>query len=261
VPEDKVIATCYDKSLYSSMIAKILKPDITAADSTALVTAFIDEWIHHQLVLHVAEKNATIYQAIIDEQTKDYKESLTIYLYENELIRNKLDSNVTMEELVTYYDKYQGNYILGTEIVKAIFVKVKNDVIQQDSIRRWMNTWNTENKYNLQAYCDQYAQTCFLNSEEWMTSDQLANKVNNAKIKSQFSSGKLLNTTDSTYTYYIRIFDVKSQGMLAPIAYVKNEIREVIINKRKTEYIKTIYDKIYQDAIKNNDFTINHTSK
>lgn len=84
--------------------------DATAEDSAEVAKNYIDNWIKRQLILQVAEKYLTAEQLDIERRVQDYKESLIIYSYENELIQQKLDTVVSQDEIEAYYQQYEENF-------------------------------------------------------------------------------------------------------------------------------------------------------
>ena len=54
----------------------------------------------------------------------------------------------------------------------------------------------------------------------------------------------------------MQITDVLLRNQLAPIEYVMPTIRQIVINKRKLEFIKQLEKDITKDAIKNKQFEI-----
>src|SRR5208283_4358284 len=90
----------------------------------AVARSYIDAWIHQRLVINQAEKNLTSDQMNFSQQLDDYKNSLIIYTYENELVRQKLDTLVTDEDIENYYNANQQNFLLKDNIVQLQYVKL-----------------------------------------------------------------------------------------------------------------------------------------
>ena len=61
---------------------------------------------------------------------------------------------------------------------------------------------------------------------------------------------------DSLGVYLLKIVDVLNPNDIAPLAYIKPTIEEIILSKRKLELIKKLEKDITKDAIKNKDFEI-----
>ena len=72
-------------------------------------------------------------------------------------------------------------------------------------------------------------------------------------------NNKYYETNDETYFYALKIFDYKISNEIAPLEWVREDIKKIIINKRKVALSKELEDKIYERAEKNNDFEIYQT--
>ena len=79
------------------------------------------------------------------------------------------------------------------------------------------------------------------------------------KIKNQtqfLKKHKQIEFQDKNYKYFIFIKDFRLKGASSPLEYVSSIIRKILINKRKKDIIKSIEDKLIQEAIENNNFEI-----
>jgi hypothetical protein len=65
-----------------------------------------------------------------------------------------------------------------------------------------------------------------------------------------------IQLNDSLELYLIKINEVLSPGMQAPMEYVLPTLRQIIINKRKLILINQLKKEIVNDAINNKKFEI-----
>jgi hypothetical protein len=63
-------------------------------------------------------------------------------------------------------------------------------------------------------------------------------------------------TTDSTSVYLVSIRDYRLRSTLAPFEYVRDDIKRIIWNTRRFEFIQSLENGIYNDALKQNTFKI-----
>ena len=95
--DDKLLVSLYDKDLYFSEISNSLPEDKT--DSAAFVQSYIDSWIKKQLLVAQAEMNLTDALKDVEDRIDDYRNSLLIYAYQQELIKQNFDTVVTKAEI------------------------------------------------------------------------------------------------------------------------------------------------------------------
>ena len=103
--KEKPLARVYDEYLYSSDLKSLFPKKTSKADSIAFLNNYINSWVHNRLELKTAEKNLTANQKDFEKQLTEYRNSLIIYTYESELIRQKLSENITDDAITNYYNK------------------------------------------------------------------------------------------------------------------------------------------------------------
>ena len=66
----------------------------------------------------------------------------------------------------------------------------------------------------------------------------------------------MIELTDSTNLYLLKIRDIRFSGTAAPLEFVKPNIKSIIILKRKQQLINELEDKIYFEAFDKNGFEL-----
>ena len=129
--DDRVIATIYDKALYQSDLQSIMYEGISANDSIVRAKAFIDNWIRRQLLLHQAENSIDKSELDFSKDIEDYRNSLIIYKYESKLIKQKLDTVITEEEIAKYVLN-NAPVEMDTETIRFIILNMrKKELIEK----------------------------------------------------------------------------------------------------------------------------------
>src|SRR5690606_6873407 len=93
-------------------------------DSLLIANNFIQKWIKENLILQKAELNLKASQKDFQKQLEEYRNALVVYTYEEELINQLLDTNVSAQEIKSYYEQNQHNFDLKNDIVKVRYIKV-----------------------------------------------------------------------------------------------------------------------------------------
>ena len=252
------IARVYDKYLYKSDIKGVGVGAAKPEDSVMAVRSYIDSWIRHALLLHYSEENLTQDNDQIDQQLQDYKESLEIYLYEKNLVAQKLDTAVNDKQISDYYDSNKDIFNLKDPIfqVKYLLLKknffVKGLTVPIDSVRKWMKINSAYNSMKLASFAKYNAVNSTVDDSSWFTSDQLQKLVGTSPLELVNApyNNAYQEMTDNNYLYLIKFNNYKLKGNDAPLSYVKNEIKNIILNKRKLDFINSIQNDIYKDALK-----------
>lgn len=252
------IARVYDKYLYAHEIIDLVPKDATPQDSSMIVKSFIDDWIKQNIVLHQAENNLLEEHKNVERQLQEYRNSLITFAYEQELVRQRLDTSVTEQEIEQYYNDNKQNFLLKSNIVKATFIKAAKKTPKIDKLKTWFNSSKEKDRQLLEEFCFQYALDYSLNDNDWMQFDDLLKRVPiKTYDKEEFlRNNRNIETADSVNIYLIKITDFKTNESVSPLDFVKDNIKNLIINKRKLALIEQMQKSAFDQALKNNDFEI-----
>lgn len=253
------IARVYDKYLYETDVEGVGKGAAKPEDSVQAVKNYIDAWVRHNLILHYAEENLPQKNPELDKQLTDYRESLIIYLYEKELIAQKLDTVVSENEIDDYYKNHIDNFQLKSAVTKVRYVMLpKATRAKLDSAIAWLKNPGEMNNSKLQNFCEDNAVKSQLTDSIWFSTDELnatfplaENNLDNAPYSKSFQ-----RMSDSLYLYLVSFDDFKLKGNAAPIQYVRENIVNIILNKRKLDYLSGVHNSIYNNAQDNKKFEV-----
>ncbi|WP_421918460.1 hypothetical protein [Marinifilum sp.] len=256
--EDKTIAKVNQEYLYMSEVEAIVPDNSSKEDSLLIADNYIHQWIKKQLIISKAELNLTEDDKDVSKMVEDYRSSLIIHKYQQQLLEQKLDTTVSSFEIDNYYRQNTSNFILNKNIIKALYIKISKPVPNYDKVQKLYKSEKDEDWDELEDYCFQNA-TKFDNfSGQWINAKELLNQIpfqfaNEDKL---LKSTKHIETEDSTFRYFIAVKNVEFKNNIAPLDFVRDDIRKIIINKRKIEFIKNLEENIYRDAESKNQFKI-----
>jgi hypothetical protein len=63
-------------------------------------------------------------------------------------------------------------------------------------------------------------------------------------------------TEDDNYLYFLKVDEYRISDNVSPLEFVRDEISNIILNKRKVELAKKLEDEVYNNALEQNDFEI-----
>lgn len=253
-----VVARVFDQYLYKSDIIGIIPDGTSSKDSISIVKNYINNWIKQKLVLQAAENNLPSSQKDFAKQLELYKNSLIIFAYEKELIKQKLDTTVTDEEAKTYYEKNVKDFLLKDNIVKVWYVKMLLNSANKATVRQLYRLDDAASKKNLEDYCKKYAVNYFLEDSTWLYFSDLLKEipVKTYNQEDYLKYNRYIEMDDSTYSYFLNIKDFQVKESVSPLSFEKENVRKIILNKRKIDLIEEIEESIFNDALKNEDFEI-----
>jgi hypothetical protein len=245
--------------LYYDEIPKLIQHGVNEADSTALIQNYINKWAKRELLLQKAEDNLT--PEVRDEIAKQIEETrsnLVIYQYQRQMILEKMDTVLSDSELENYYAANENSFFLNSNIVKALFIKLPVEIPDLNKIRLLARSNDQKDMQQLESYCYQFAEKFDDFNEEWVPMDRLTIELQqNIENEENFlKRNTFFETSDSTSVYLVSIRDYRLRSTLAPFEYVKDDIKRIIWNTRRFEFIQSLENGIYNEALKENSFKI-----
>lgn len=254
--EQEVVARVFDSYLYQSDIEELVPQGVSTEDSAATVQSFVRQWVNQKLLLHTAEKNLPEGRKDVTQQLEDYRTSLIIYEYEKELIRQKLDTNVSQEEVLRYYDANKHNFELRDYILRVIYLKLEKNSPSLDEVHEWFASTEEEDKVHLQDYAQTYAVKYYGDERNWLYLDEVAKEVPiDLDRKEQYLvANQRFEFEDESYLYLLNVLDYQMKDSISPVAFEQYNIRNIILNQRKLSLISEMKNDIFENARKSGDF-------
>lgn len=258
VTDDKLVAQVGEKKLFQSEISKIIPAEIIEQDSVQMANDYIRKWVKQELLINKANENLTLEQKNLTKEIEEYRNSLIIYKYKNELMNQQMDTLVTQRQIEQYYNANPDNFKLNNNIVKAIFIKIPNDVANPKLLKELVDDTSEEGLNALREYGIQYAKGFDFFNNNWVDFEIVKRNIpEEITDERQFlSRNNQIELKDSIYYYLVGFQDYKLQNEIAPVEYVENNIKNLILNRRKIEFLKQVEENVYKEGIRQNKFKI-----
>ena len=112
--KDGIIASVNEKELFLSDIIDNMPNEIE--DSAYFVEKFTNDWIRKELMISYAEMNLSTDLLEYEKQIEEYRASLLIYAYQQELINQNFDTAIAFSEIEDYYNLYKNEFKQQTEL-------------------------------------------------------------------------------------------------------------------------------------------------
>jgi hypothetical protein len=246
----KPIARVFDKYLYADELNGVVAAGTPPADSAKITSNYITNWAHEALILKKAESNLNEEQKNVEKQLQAYRTSLLLYAYEKELVRQKLDTSVSSADIESYYQKNQSDFQLKDNIIKVLYVKVNKKAPELAKLRSLYRSDVPKDREALASYCHQFAENFFLDDNSWLLFDDLLKEIPIATYNKELflRNNRFVEVADSIHLYFVNIKGFKIKNSISPLPFEKDNIRNIIINKRKLELINSMKEDVYKNA-------------
>lgn len=255
---NKVVAQVGESKLYLNDLSNIVPAGLDKSDSTLMADDYIKKWIKQELLIQKANENLSPEQKDVSKELLEYRNSLIIYKYKNELMKQRMDTTVLSSQIEQYYREHPENFNLNTDIVKAIFVKIPNEVANPSQLKQLIENTSDEGMEEFREYCLQYAKGFDIFMDRWVDFEMIKKNLPPELSDTQrlLSGRKQIEAKDSNYYYLVSIQDYRLINELSPLEYVEDNIRNLILNQRKITFLKDLEENIYKEGVRQNKFTI-----
>ncbi|MBK9175647.1 MAG: hypothetical protein IPM46_04775 [Flavobacteriales bacterium] len=248
--DDPPIARAYDQVLHWSDLRQFIPIGTAAEDSAAMAEAYINAWMHQQVELHHAELNLAPDRKGFENELRDYRNSLLMHAYEEELVRQRLDTNINAEELEAYYHEHAGDFDLADDIMRARWFKVPVD--DRRALKRLENRFmsgKADDMREVEIALVQRGITIIDRSGQWTTLAELRNEVPVEALPGVGPEGRRIVIQALEAAWFLDILELRPRHAPSPIELVRQDIRTILLNRRKLDLIEKMREDLLNDAI------------
>ncbi len=228
-------------------------------DSISIIKNYIQSWIEQSLFLQNAESTLSNSEMDFSKQIDAYKNSLIANKYEVKLVSQKLDTLITDRQIEDYFLKNQANFELRSNIVRVNFVKLMLNSPMKAKAKNLLTQSKTKQQKQIaEKFFKENAVNYFIDDETWLLFDDILKEIPIVTYNKEeyLKNHPIIETSDSLFYYVVTIKDFKSKEGTSPLDFEKENIRQIIISKRKTDIINKYRKQIYQQAAENNKIEI-----
>jgi hypothetical protein len=246
----ELIAEIGGKQLTWKEVSDVVPDNSTAEDSASLADHYINDWITKQLIISKAESSLPDELKSFEEMIENYRSSLLIYAFEQEWVRQKLDTIVSDQEIEQYYNDNEKNFQLKDYILKVKFTAIAADSKQIGALKKVFNSTKPEDLVKWQQLCVDIGASYYFNEEEWMKWDEFIKQIplEVYDIEGFLKKKNTIEFEKDNNLYLISITDYQLAGSRSPLSFESEKIRAMIVNKRKLTLLDTMRKDIYAKA-------------
>ena len=250
------IVSVKGKTLYADELEKALPNGLSVSDSTTAADSYIKRWISEVLLYEKAKSNISNMDQI-DKLVEDYRQSLTVYTYQEKLLNEVLSKNNQDQDLKTYYDNNIDKFKLDSYLIKGLFLKIPSSSNELPNLRKWYQSNSSSAKENIEKASIQNAVIYNYFYDNWTNMEEItSNLPETISDPSQFlRSNKNYETSDSTYVYLLHIEAFALPGSTTPYDYAKAQIKDFLINQERNSYINKLESDLYNNGLENKEIT------
>lgn len=247
------VARVGKKELSINEIQEATPAGLTGEDSISFSKLYIDKWLVRQLKLEEADQLFSSAEDDIERLVEDYRQSLLMRKVDQHHIDEQMSEDFSDKDIADYYNTHKADFTLDRTLVKGRIVKFDNNYRQRNNLKEQMKRSATSASAEkaLADICEKNNFTVIDNRTEWVN---LQDFLANLPIARNEDNSKILDTMgvqemkDDNSRYYFEITSVCRKGNVAPLEIVADNIRRILITRRRSEIIKSHEQAIVEEA-------------
>ncbi len=258
-PDRKPVARVGERFLYRDELRGLLAEGLSPEDSAAFVSNYINNWATKELLFSKAQLNLppekiAEYEALVAE----YQADLYTRAYKEALVAQAADTLIRPSELNAFYEGEKENFKLQEKLVQLRFIELPKQFLNKEEVTRRLRRFNPEDLRFLDSVGVQFRKLNF-NDSLWVPAARVIEEIppltpeNEAQYlkKSQF-----FELEDDQGVYLAEVIDVLNVNDIAPLTYIEPTIRQVLLNRRKMTYLRSLETDLINEAIQRKEFEI-----
>ena len=258
--EDKTpIARVGDTYLYKEDISGLVTQSMSEEDSSSFMANYINKWATKQLLLSKARFNLPEEELEeFDRLVEDYRTDLYTRAYKEALVSQSEDTTISAAELESYYEGQKENFRLKERLVRLRFVELPLQFLDKNEIVRKLKNFDQSDKIYLDSIAVQFIKMN-LNDSIWVPLSRLLQEIpplESDRAERNLKKSQFFELQDDKGVYLIHVNEVLQVNEIAPLAFVEPRIRQIMLNRRKLDYIRRLETELMDEATKENEFEV-----
>jgi hypothetical protein len=253
VVQEKVkVARVGSVHLYQEELIKDIQSGLSKKDSLLFIDQLVSNWIEEQIVLQKAEEVLPQEAKDVKGRLDNYRKSLIIYAYEQQFIKERLDTAVSSIEVEEYYAAHVDDFMLKDYIVKALYLKISKGTPDVEKPQLHFKLEQETDVNEMRYYADLYAVQFHYDPEQWLFFEDVLKVIPLEEINTEsfLRKKKKIMFEDENFIYFINITDFTLKDAISPLSFEKEKIKTILLNLRTIDLRNKLREDLHNDAIK-----------
>lgn len=243
-----------DNYLYMEDVMAVTPPGISEKDSAEMADRYIKNWIDDMLLYAKAEGNIPD-DAGINELVNSYRRELITHTYIEQIVSQEVENLISDSEVEEYYNENKDAFLAVEPYIKGLYIKVPKTASGISQVRQWYKDGSERSVDKIEKYGLRNAVDYEYFYDRWRSVNDffLRLPTDADKEKNNIGKNKNIELSDSAFYYFLHIEDYLGKGEILPLEYAGKDIREIIMNNKRVEFITKMKKDLYDEACDNND--------
>lgn len=256
---NKIVATAGDAEMTENEAVILMEHYGIDFKNNQEYKAFVKDWCENEIYKQELKDNHPEQWELVRLRADGFSSELAKYYLEEITTKEALDTLVSEEELMSFYNEKKEEFVLHDYIVKALYLKIPKSVDFRDkSIQEKYLLKKDKDLTEVNSYAKLYAENFYFNDSSWIYFSELAEDI---PLRKYNVDNIVLNRTktyfsDGKHTYFLNIIDYKLKDEAPPFDFLKDQIREIIVMNRLQKLKETSGPKLLKELKEKHEINI-----
>lgn len=255
--EEKVLAKVNDAILSADEVEEIIPENANKEDSLYFKQSYVNQWVKTQLYLSKAKENLSKEQMDFEKEIQDYRNSLIIQAYQEELLRQKVsETTISEDDIMEYYESNKESFTSTEKSFNLRYFIAPEESFDKNECKELIQSKNKNEAF--ESFCLRHALDFYIDDEQWLTAKEihtmlpvfLSNQILSSPEK------QFVEYNDSLNYYAIMLFDIKEANEIKAIETVEDEIKQILLFKKQGEFLNNFEKEMINDAEKKGEIEV-----
>lgn len=241
--------------LYKEDVMSVIPPNVSEKDSADIADRYIRNWVDDILLYTKAEGNIPDNERI-NELVNSYRKVLITHTYIEHIVSQEVGNAIPDREIEEYYDKNKEVFLASEPYIKGLYIKVPKTASGISQVRQWYKNSSEYSVDRIEKYGLRNAVDYEYFYDKWRPVNEIFLKFplkEGDKVKNSIGKNKNIEVSDSAFHYFLHVEDYLGKGEILPLEYAGNDIREIIMNNKRVDFITKMKEDLYDEALESND--------
>ncbi|NQY08843.1 MAG: hypothetical protein HRT71_04915 [Flavobacteriales bacterium] len=256
--QTNAVARVNDSFLYHQDLMEIIPENTSHEDSVRMVQGYIEDWVSNMLNYYNALENLSEDQIDIESEIEKYRSSLISYIYERELVLQKLDTIIQQAEIDTFYANNFDNFKIKTELIKVNYIKLVKGEVDIKQFRKLIKKRNSGYNAPLHKFCNTNLVSFNLDDDFWMEIEDLEATLGVNVVNFMWALGhdRLVEANKDEMVLFVDLKEIRRKDNTTPLSAATDRIKGIILNQRRLKLINDMEHQVYLEAKAQKKFEI-----
>lgn len=244
-----LLATIGDQQLYLEDLSYRLTDVSNRADSLAIIDAETELWLRDAAFKHEAKKQVDS-DPSIDRQVNHYRDDLLMHAYEEKILAEANEENVSDATLLSFFNKNRSLFPKASPVVSFEWVKASVDA---KGVTSFFESWEARKNIDFNKICKSRQVECWISSDEYHLLDLLKEKIPGGWYsKKDFEKKKRKQKNINGYEFFLNIVDYKEGNDKIVFQESKELVTRLYNNQKNVQFLQDEKERLYKETQKQN---------